>query len=281
MDDHRPTIFVESVGEIFTDEASPYAHLPIECARSWMPGSRVFQGTFHVFGQSIFNGNAPLRAASFSRTLGWFVCLALIVACLVELLVRYSWTGIELSAMWIVPLRLIAWMTFILVVVAWVVHGFNPPSPSTPDVVVEEVIAPIVQGIPVETPAIEESKQTETRVHFVSPCFASPEPIIGRTRQREKLTEWFRSAKTSILTLSGRGGMGKTTLAWLWIHHDVLSQPLEGQPADSKSISRSCHLPVDQRPQNLFWASFEDGTPSFLMLLDELTDFWQGIRRPP
>ena len=212
--------------------------------------------------------------ASFSRTLGWFVCLALILICLVELMIRYSWSGVELSAMWVVPIRLISWMAFFLTIVAWVFHGLNPPSQkATTPVAAAEVVAPIVEEIPVEAAIPEKAKELEARIHMVSPYLIGADPIYGRTQQREKLTEWYRSAKTSTMVLCGRGGMGKSALAWLWLHHDVMGKSLDGQPADTKSIKRSCQVSDHQKPQNIFWASFEDGTPSFLMLLDELTDF--------
>jgi len=211
--------------------------------------------------------------ASFARTLGWFVLLALIITVLMELMIRYSWSSTELSTFWVIPIRLVSWMLFLLAIVAWVFHGLNPPTAPKAVPVVEPVV-PVVEDKSSEPATPEPTREVESRFHAVSPSLLAAEPIVGRTREREKLTEWIRAGTCSVLAITGRGGMGKTALAWLWLHHDVLGKRLEGQPKESKSTHRSCQLPEHHRPSSIFWASLEDGTPSFLMLLDELTDFF-------
>lgn len=211
--------------------------------------------------------------ASFSRTLGWVVLLTLIITVVMELLIRYSWSGTELSTIWIIPIRLVAWTMLLLAVVAWVFHGLNPPSVPIKGAVVEPAPPVVEEKLP-EPSAPQPSKEIDTRIHLVAPYLMGSERIIGRTREREKLSEWLRSGASSVLVINGRGGMGKTALAWLWLHHDVLGKHLEGQQKENKSTLRGCQIPEHHRPSSIFWASLEDGTLSFLMLLDELTDFF-------
>lgn len=220
--------------------------------------------------------SSPLRLrehASFSRTLGWVVLLTLIITVIMELMIRYSWSGTELSTFWVIPIRLISWMVLLLAVVGWVFHGLNPPAMPKTAAVIEPAPPAVEEKFP-EPASPPPTKEVETRVQWVSPYLIGAEPIIGRSREREKLSEWFRASSSSVLVINGRGGMGKTALAWLWLHHDVLGKRLEGQQKETKASHRGSQIPEHHRPSSIFWASLEDGTPSFLMLLDELTDFF-------
>lgn len=61
------------------------------------------------------------------------------------------------------------------------------------------------------------------------PYFAHPYPLqknfTGRARERAVLSDWLTRGERqteAIYILEAMGGMGKSALAWFWLHHDIL-----------------------------------------------------------
>jgi tetratricopeptide (TPR) repeat protein len=57
------------------------------------------------------------------------------------------------------------------------------------------------------------------------------EHFTGRREDRESLSDWLRSGREPIYALTETGGMGKSSLSWVWVHRDVLrSEDIAGLP---------------------------------------------------
>jgi tetratricopeptide (TPR) repeat protein len=58
------------------------------------------------------------------------------------------------------------------------------------------------------------------------PCFVPKyiiaNPFYGRTAERAKLTEWWEGETSPGMVITAIGGMGKSYVAWTWLHDDVL-----------------------------------------------------------
>ena len=117
-----------------------------------------------------------------------------------------------------------------------------------------------------EPPAIEQPPRlelTERQVPEASerlaPDLVHPYPLqanfTGRIAEREWLTEWFTAGSRPVCVVEAIGGMGKSALAWFWLHADVLGTPPAGYSgADPENL----RVPEDQRPEGvLFWSFYE------------------------
>ncbi len=84
------------------------------------------------------------------------------------------------------------------------------------------------------------------------PYFAHPYPLqanfTGRIAERQMLTDWLTNDERPILVLVAIGGMGKSSLSWYWLQHDVDPESLDG----------------------ILWWSFYEGEASFTKFLDEV-----------
>ncbi|MFL5381842.1 MAG: hypothetical protein ACJ8GN_04945 [Longimicrobiaceae bacterium] len=79
--------------------------------------------------------------------------------------------------------------------------------------------------------------------------------FTGRMRQRRSLTQWWMDGGAPVRVLVGMGGMGKSSLAWVWKCADVLGLPVPGQlsPVDAEPPSG---VPRGERPDGVLWWSF-------------------------
>jgi len=102
------------------------------------------------------------------------------------------------------------------------------------------------------------------------PYFAQPYPLqenfTGRIHERRMLTEWLTEDKQPVLALVALGGMGKSSLAWAWLQHNVLGLPLPGMSDPSVEVS-VCQVPETARPQGVLWWSFYEIEASFATFL--------------
>ena len=93
----------------------------------------------------------------------------------------------------------------------------------------------------------------------LAPDLVHPYPLqpnfTGRIAERKWLTEWFTTDSRPVCVVEAIGGMGKSALAWVWLHADVLGKPPGGCPeADPENL----RVPEDQRPEGvLFWSFYE------------------------
>ena len=106
-----------------------------------------------------------------------------------------------------------------------------------------------------ENPLPREPKERWPR----NPDLAHPYPLqpnfTGRIAERKLLTEWFTADSRPVCVVEAIGGMGKSALAWVWLHADVLGNPPAGCPeADPENL----RVPEDRRPEGvLFWSFYE------------------------
>ena len=92
-----------------------------------------------------------------------------------------------------------------------------------------------------------------------NPDLVHPYPLqpnfTGRIAERKWLTEWFTADSRPVCVVEAIGGMGKSALAWVWLHADMLGKPPAGYPeADAENL----RVPEEQRPEGvLFWSFYE------------------------
>ncbi len=91
------------------------------------------------------------------------------------------------------------------------------------------------------------------------PDLVHPYPLqpnfTGRIAERKWLTEWFTADSHPVCVVEAIGGMGKSALAWYWLHADVLGKPPAGY---SKADQENLRVPQDRRPEGvLFWSFYE------------------------
>lgn len=219
-----------------------------------------------------------------SRMIGAVVAFSILIAILVELSIRIG-VGSEGVPEWVAPFRIIPWLMFFLTATGWVLHNTMPATATTKKTVRPAqpiASAPTPAPAPTEKPKEEASKDAPPLpLHVVGPCIIGADPVIGRNRDRERLTDWIRGGASSVLVVHSRAGMGKSSLLWLWMQQDVRRERLDGQPVDGRSSQAACQVPDARRPQGVFWYSFEEAGTSFLMMLDQLVEFLAAGREVP
>ena len=102
-----------------------------------------------------------------------------------------------------------------------------------------------------------------------NPDLVHPYPLqpnfTGRIAERKWLTEWFTADSHPVCVVEAIGGMGKSALAWVWLHADVLGKPPAGCPETGRENLR---VPEDQRPEGVLFWSFYEGDSDFGAFLD-------------
>lgn len=98
----------------------------------------------------------------------------------------------------------------------------------------------------------------------------------GRIVERASMTEWLcRRGATGakpMMMLTAIGGMGKSSLTWLWAKHDVTGEDVPGIEPEPEDIARSCRVePGWQRGLRVLWFSFyqHEGGGDFRRFLEE------------
>jgi tetratricopeptide (TPR) repeat protein len=105
-----------------------------------------------------------------------------------------------------------------------------------------------------------------------TPFFAQPlaagARFMWRARERQDLSEWYKSRTTPVYVLLGEAGVGKSALARIWVHKDVLGLDAPQIGHDPPDVADACRLSSRVRPQGVLWWSFEDPTTAFPAFLD-------------
>jgi hypothetical protein len=87
------------------------------------------------------------------------------------------------------------------------------------------------------------------------PIFCAPlspsKNFTGRREERTLLNTWWQKDEQQLLTFLAMGGMGKSSLTWVWIHQDL--------PNTSP----------DRQPEGVLWWSFYETDITFGMFLDQ------------
>jgi hypothetical protein len=101
----------------------------------------------------------------------------------------------------------------------------------------------------------------------LEPRFVNPHSLqrnfSGRAQERLMLKDWVVNGPT-ILCLVAIGGMGKSALAWAWLHGGILGRSLTGA-ADQGD---GAYVPENLRPEGILWWSFEESQPSFAVFVN-------------
>ncbi|MHC4306026.1 MAG: tetratricopeptide repeat protein [Planctomycetota bacterium] len=101
--------------------------------------------------------------------------------------------------------------------------------------------------------------------------------FTGRFPEREELTDWLRKKKSApARALVSVGGMGKSALAWVWLHQDVLGEDLSQVGQDPPDVRTACRVPAKSRPQGVMWWSFGQPGAGFSAFLDEALAYLSG-----
>jgi tetratricopeptide (TPR) repeat protein len=97
----------------------------------------------------------------------------------------------------------------------------------------------------------------------------------GRINERTKLSEWLSHDATSVFPIINFGGMGKSALAWVWLHSDVLGERVPDLVQD-QSEAATCHVAEDSRPTGILWWSFYESDAHFDVFLDSALQYASG-----
>ncbi len=211
-----------------------------------------------------------------SRRIATLAMASIALVVIVEVVVRVGFSDSGTPS-WLVPVRLIPWLLLFLSFLGWMIHSISKPAVTTKKVTPKSRIS-VEASKPKETSSAKPADQapppevekptvpTRFRKAYLLPA----EAMVGRSRERERLTTWYQSGTSGVMILHSRGGFGKSALAWLWIHHDLMGVTLPGQVPDKGAVSQ---LTEDHRPKGIFWWSFEESHAPFSAMLDELVDF--------
>ena len=106
------------------------------------------------------------------------------------------------------------------------------------------------------------------------PDLVHPYPLqpnfTGRAAERKWLTEWFTADARPVCVVEAIGGMGKSALAWVWLHADVLGKPPAGY---SEAGPENLRVPEDRRPEGVLFWSFYERNAHFGAFLDRAVDY--------
>lgn len=120
----------------------------------------------------------------------------------------------------------------------------------------------------------ETLREVETRrEEILEPFFGNPydlkENFSGRIEERKILTKWLFGINRPILLLSALGGMGKSSLAWVWLQNDILGKSLTGLVIDTTEDIEIQKISKEIKFEGIFWWSFYESDISFEKFLDE------------
>ena len=115
------------------------------------------------------------------------------------------------------------------------------------------------------------------------PCFAHPYPLqehfTGRVNERESLTRWLTEGDEAVFVLEAIGGMGKSSLAWVWACRDVWGLPVPGLPEDLHQVKSVVRVPEEHKPEGLLFWSFYEGGGTFHGFLEAAIAYCSAGKR--
>ena len=91
--------------------------------------------------------------------------------------------------------------------------------------------------------------------------------FAGRVAEREMLTDWWLNRDEPILVLRAIGGMGKSSVAWVWARGDLAGQVVPGLGETAEAPNAV--VPEGDRPQGILWWSFYEGGGTYRGFLEE------------
>ncbi|MBI5788717.1 MAG: hypothetical protein HZA78_07680 [Candidatus Schekmanbacteria bacterium] len=90
--------------------------------------------------------------------------------------------------------------------------------------------------------------------------FSPPKNFIGRKAEREMLTNWYKHSPPMFFLVS-ISGMGKTSLAWQWLHEELSKQ--------------------EEAPKGIIWWSFQEENAGFDQFLHQALKYVGNDRIDP
>lgn len=106
--------------------------------------------------------------------------------------------------------------------------------------------------------------------------------FVGRIQRRNELTRWYESGGHPLKVIVALGGFGKSSLAWIWMKHDMLGEPVVELENDSdrSPTGEIAALSPDMRPEAPMWWSFyapeSGGKTSFFQFLSSAAKYFAG-----
>lgn len=126
-----------------------------------------------------------------------------------------------------------------------------------------------------------ENALARRRAHFAH-TYPLGEHFTGRRAQRAMLSAWLRReqeyADKSVLVLVAIGGMGKSSVAWVWAKHDVTGEVVPGLARDTARLT-SRGLTNFRLDFLLYW-NFYEGGGSFEEFLEHAIEYFTEGHRP-
>ena len=196
---------------------------------------------------------------------GHFVALVALVAVGSETL-----AFVDALPEWAAEVRWVPWGAVLAAIAAAIVRGSVRLSGT-------ELSEPETEEAPVAEPRHMASDPAPPNLPPLPPIYCYPTPFppafAGRIRHRAALTDWYRGRGQPIFILSGAHGIGKSTLARVWLAHDVLGEPLGILPPEDAAKSRAGTLVAPERPEAVFWWSFRLPGGRFDQFLDAALEY--------
>ncbi|MBU1935830.1 hypothetical protein KKG05_00395 [bacterium] len=100
------------------------------------------------------------------------------------------------------------------------------------------------------------------------------EHFTGRIEERGELTKWMNRqgdiGNKSVLVLRAIGGMGKSSVAWIWVRRDVVGISIPGLKEDIPEVQSKLRVPEDKQPEGILWYSFYEGGGTFKDFLEKV-----------
>ncbi|MFC2030327.1 tetratricopeptide repeat protein [Chloroflexota bacterium] len=153
--------------------------------------------------------------------------------------------------------------------------GFSRPARNAAQIYGIRLLAPSdLEALVTEVELASQAQPTAPPVPPPpAPCIAHPYPMqenfTGRVRERQMLSEWLKAGQQPVLAQVAIGGMGKSALTWVWLHRDVLDQPIPGLVSEPQKDAKRCRVPEASRPEGVLWWSFYEADANFPAFLDK------------
>ena len=177
----------------------------------------------------------------------------------------YGWWG-RIAAVLVCGVGLLTWIYLKTRVQKRAEADAVPEKPLEP----AEPKLPAIEPPPREIPEEQAPEASEgLKPDLVHPYRLQPN-FTGRVAERQWLTEWFTADSRPVCVVEAIGGMGKSALAWFWLHADVLGTPPAGY---SKEDPENLRVPEDQRPEGVLFWSFYEGDAHFGAFLDRVARY--------